>query len=133
MEVCPWEPSYRADHTIEPRESIRLALKQWEAVRTAVGDDLELCFDMHTKLSVPDAVRFCRAVEPYRPFFIEDPIRSENTNSYRHLRAQTAVPLAAGEQLATKWDYRQLIEEDLIDYARVDLCLSGGLLRDARL
>ena len=121
-----WEPSYGADHVIEPRESIHLALQQWAAVREAVGDDLELCFDVHTKLGVPDATRFCREVEQFRPFFIEDPLRSENPDAYRRLRERTAVPLAAGEQFGTKWDFRQLIEEDLIDYARIDLCICGG-------
>lgn len=125
--VVRWEPTYRPDHVIEPRESIRLALQQFEAVRTSVGDDLELCFDVHTKLSVPDAVRFCREVEPYRPFFIEDPIRAEHSDSYKRLRGQTAVPLAIGEQYAHKWDFRQVIEEEWADYARIDVCNAGGL------
>ena len=128
-----WEPAYRPDHVIEPRESIREALKQWEAIRTTIGDDIELCFDVHTKLTLPDAIRFCREVEQFRPFFIEDPIRSENKNSYRHLRQQTAVPIAAGEQFDSKWQYRQLIEEDLIDYARIDLCIGGGFTESRKI
>ncbi len=122
-----WEPTYRPDHVIEPRESIRLALAQWQAVREAAGDDVEICFDVHTKLSVPDAIRFCREVEPFRPFFIEDPLRAENADSYRRLRANTAVPIAAGEQYASKWAFRQVIEEEWIDYARIDVCNCGGL------
>lgn len=125
--VVRWEPTYRPDHVIEPRESIRLSLQQFEAVRTAVGDDLELCYDVHTKLSVPDAIRFCREVEQYRPFFIEDPLRAENPDSYKRLRGQTAVPLAIGEQYASKWDFRQVIEEEWADYARIDVCNAGGL------
>jgi galactonate dehydratase len=125
--VVRWEPTYRPDHVIEPRESIRLSLQQFEAVRTAVGDDLELCYDVHTKLSVPDAIRFCREVEQYRPFFIEDPLRAENPDSYKRLRGQTAVPLAIGEQYASKWDFRQVIEEEWADYARIDVCNVGGL------
>ena len=122
-----WEPSARPDGRFEPRRAIREALEQWRAIREALGDDVELCFDAHTRLGVGDAVRFCRRAEPFRPFFIEDPIRSENPQSYRRLRAQTAVPIAAGEQLASKWGFRQLIEEELIDYARLDLCIAGGL------
>ena len=60
-------------------------------------------------------------------FFIEDPIRSENHGSYRNLRRQVNLPIAAGEQWASKWDFREVIEEDLIDYARIDLCIVGGL------
>jgi galactonate dehydratase len=66
-------------------------------------------------------------VEPYRPFFMEDPIRSESPNSFRLLREHIDVPLAAGEQFCSKWEFRQFIDEDLIDYARIDLCICGGL------
>jgi galactonate dehydratase len=66
-------------------------------------------------------------VEGLRPFFIEDPLRSENPDSFKTLRPRTTVPLAAGEQFCSKWEFRQLIEEEWIDYARVDLCIAGGL------
>jgi galactonate dehydratase len=112
---------------LEPRLAVRTALKQLEAVRVAVGDDIELCLDVHTRLDLPDAVRLCRESEQYRPFFMEDPLRSENPHLYRRLRQQTAVPIAAGEQWASKWEFREAIEDDLIDYCRVDLCIAGGL------
>ena len=62
-----------------------------------------------------------------RPFFIEDPLRCENPDSFKTLRPRTTVPLAAGEQFSSKWEFRQLIEEEWIDYARIDLCIAGGL------
>jgi L-alanine-DL-glutamate epimerase-like enolase superfamily enzyme len=112
---------------LEPTQAVRTALRQLEAVRKAVGDDIELCLDVHTRLDLPDAVRLCRESEQYRPFFMEDPLRSENPHAYRRLRQQTAVAIAAGEQWASKWEFREAIEEDLIDYCRVDLCIVGGL------
>ena len=114
------------DGVLEPMPAIRVALAQMEQVRAAVGDDIGICFDVHTRLDLPDAVRFCRASEQYLPFFIEDPLRSENPNQYHRLRQQTSVPLAAGEQFANKWEFREIIEEDLIDYARIDVCIVGG-------
>ena len=112
---------------LELPQAIRTALKQLEAVREALGDEIEICLDIHTRLDLSDAVRLCRASEPLRPFFMEDPLRAENPHLYRRLRQQTAVPLAAGEQFASKWEFRELIEDDLIDYCRVDLCIVGGL------
>ena len=112
---------------LEPRQAVRTALAQFQAVREAVGDDIELCFDVHTRLDLPDVVWFCREVESLHPFFIEDPLRSENPDSFKTLRPRTAVPLAAGEQFGSKWQFRQLIEEEWIDYARTDLCIVGGL------
>ncbi len=112
---------------LEPREAVAAGIKQMEAVRAAVGDDIEIVFDVHTRLDLPDALLFCTQVEPVRPFFIEDPLRAENTNLYRSLRSRTRVPLAAGEQFASKWEFREIVEEDLIDYARIDLCIVGGI------
>jgi L-alanine-DL-glutamate epimerase-like enolase superfamily enzyme len=112
---------------LEPRQAVRMALKQMEAVRAAVGEQIGICFDVHTRLDLPDAVQLCRASEALQPFFMEDALRSENPHSYHRLRQQTAVPLAAGEQFAGKWEFRELIEDDLIDYARVDLCIVGGI------
>lgn len=122
-----WEVHHDEDGTLSPRRAVRAAIAQWEAVRAAVGEDIELLYDVHTRLTLPDAVRLCRALEPLRPFFIEDPLRSENDGAYARLRAQTSVPLAAGEQYGTKWDFRRLVEGELIDYARLDVAIAGGL------
>ncbi|MBC7235750.1 MAG: galactonate dehydratase [Chloroflexi bacterium] len=112
---------------LEPRRMVRAALRQLEAVREAVGEEIEICFDAHTRLDLPEAVTLCCQAEAYDPFFIEDPLRSENPDSFKTLRPRTRVPLAAGEQFGSKWQFRQLIEEEWIDYARVDLCIVGGI------
>ena len=112
---------------LEPRRSIRTALQQCEALRVALGDDVELCLDVHTRLDPADSITLMRALEPYRPFFIEDPVRAEDMNALQRVRRQTAVPIAVGEQFYSKWQFRQVIEEDLTDYARVDVCLAGGI------
>ncbi len=112
---------------LEPRQAVLTAIKQLQAVREAVGDDIEITFDIHTRLDLPDALWLCQEVEAVRPFFIEDPLRSENPDSFKTLRNRTTVPLAAGEQFSSKWEFRQLIEEEWIDYARIDLCIAGGI------
>jgi L-alanine-DL-glutamate epimerase-like enolase superfamily enzyme len=112
---------------LEPRRAVRTSIAQFQAVREAVGNEIELCFDVHTRLDLPEAVWLCSEVEAFAPFFIEDPLRSENPDSFKTLRPRTTVPLAAGEQFSSKWEFRQLIEEEWIDYARIDLCIVGGL------
>jgi galactonate dehydratase len=111
---------------LEPRPAVLTAIKQFQAVREAVGNEIEITFDVHTRLDLPDALWLCQEVESLRPFFIEDPLRSENPDSFKTLRPRTTVPLAAGEQFSSKWEFRQLIEEEWIDYARIDLCIAGG-------
>ncbi len=116
----------QAGDLIEPRKAVQAAIKQLHAVREAVGDDIEITLDVHTRLDLPDALWLCKEAEVVRPYFIEDPLRCENPDSFKTLRPRTTVPLAAGEQFSSKWEFRQLIEEEWIDYARVDLCIAGG-------
>ena len=117
----------QAGNILEPRQAVLTSIKQLNAVRDAVGDDIEITFDVHTRLDLPDALWLCQEAEAVRPFFIEDPLRCENPDSFKTLRPRTTVPLAAGEQFSSKWEFRQLIEEEWIDYARIDLCIAGGL------
>jgi L-alanine-DL-glutamate epimerase-like enolase superfamily enzyme len=112
---------------VEPRRSVRAAIERFHAARDAVPDDVELIIDVHTRLDPPDALLLCRELEPARPFFVEDPLRAESPEAYRRLRAGTAVPLAAGEQYGSKWEFRTLIDEDLVDFVRPDLGIVGGI------
>ena len=112
---------------LEPRKSMAIAVEQMRAVREAVGPEIEMCFDVHTRLDPAHVIQMCKWLEEFRPFFIEDPIRSENPGSYRNLARHISLPIAAGEQWASKWPFREVIEEELINYARIDLCIVGGL------
>lgn len=121
------QPITGTNRQLEPVKSIRLAEKQMALVREAVGPEIEICFDVHTRLDTAHAIALCKTLEPYKPFFIEDPLRSENPGSYRTLARHVSLPIAAGEQWASKWAFREVIEEELINYARIDLCIAGGL------
>ena len=112
---------------LEPVRSIRIAEEQMARVREAVGPDIQICFDVHTRLDTAHVISLCKELAPYKPFFIEDPLRSENPSSYRTLARHVDLPLAAGEQWSSKWHFRQVIEEELISYARIDICNVGGL------
>lgn len=112
---------------LDPRTAVRDSIEHFAAVREAVGPEIEICIDAHTRLDPPDAIRLGRQLEQYDPFFIEDPLRCENPQSYRQVRQHVSSPLAVGEHYATKWEFRQMIEEELLDYARIDLCIVGGL------
>jgi len=115
------------DGILDGSAAVRDAVAHFANLREAVGAEIEICTDVHTRLDPPDTIRLGRQLEPYDPFFIEDPLRCENPQSYRLVRQHVACPLAIGEHFATKWEFRQLIEEELLDYARIDLCIVGGL------
>ena len=113
--------------SLEPVESMRITEELVGRIRETVGPAVQICLDIHTRFDSTHVISLCRDLEPYKPFFIEDPIRSENPGSYRKLARHINLPIAAGEQWASKWSFREVIEEELIDYARVDVCNVGGL------
>lgn len=112
---------------LEGRRAVREGVQQFGALRDALGDDVEIIIDAHTRLDVADAVTLCRELEPLRPFFVEDPVRCENSRVLRRVRQATGVPIAMGEQYATKWEFREPLENDWIDFARIDVCNVGGV------
>ncbi len=83
--------------------------------------------DLHQELDMPDAMTFCDAVQPLKPYFVEDLIRVENVDTYKAIRPRTNVPIAVGEEYGAKWDISALIENQLIDYARVTSPNVGGI------
>ena len=111
---------------LEPVESIEIAVEQVARVREAIGPNIQICFDVHTRLDTANVIKLCNKIERYNPFFVEDPIRSEISYSYNTLSKHVNVPLAAGEQWSSKWMFREVIEKELINYARIDLCNVGG-------
>lgn len=111
----------------DPALYVRSVPKLFEHLRVKLGDEVELLHDIHERVSLSQAVQLCRAVEPYRPYFIEDPFPPEDNDHFRLLRQQTTVPLAMGELFNTQHEYVPLIKDRLIDYIRVHISQIGGL------
>jgi len=81
----------------EPAPYVRLVPKLFEHLRTKLGDDVELLHDVHERVTLNQAINLCKALEPYRLFFLEDPLPPEDNDHFRLLRQQTSTPLAMGE------------------------------------
>ncbi|MFA6947079.1 MAG: mandelate racemase/muconate lactonizing enzyme family protein [Pedobacter sp.] len=94
----------------------------------AVGGNGNWAIDLHTRFDTPEALKICNALEELSPYFIEDAIRSENPGVYRSFRTLTKAPLAVGEQFGDRWDTNELIEQHLINYSRVTLPNTGGIV-----
>jgi mannonate dehydratase len=101
--------------------------KLFAAARDALGWDVHLLHDVHHRLTPIEAARLGKDLEPYRPFWLEDPTPTENQDSFRLIRAHTTTPLAVGEVFNTIWDAKHLIEQQLIDYIRMTVVHSGGI------
>ncbi|MEQ9374331.1 MAG: mandelate racemase/muconate lactonizing enzyme family protein [Imperialibacter sp.] len=101
--------------------------KHCEQVRDGVGEDGQWCIDLHTRFDTAEAVTVCNMIEPLRPLFVEDLVRSENPGIYETLRTKVNVPIAVGEQFGDRWDINELVEDHLIDFSRVTLPNTGGI------
>ena len=109
------------------RPSIVATIEATEALRLALGDDVDLLLDAHTMFSPAEAAYLGHALEPYRLYFYEDPIRPLNPLSLRLVRDKVNLPIATGEQFAHKWEFQPLIENELVDYLRIDMVHAGGI------
>jgi galactonate dehydratase len=126
--------------TPQPPGGESLPLNQWlkqsaarvEAVRRAVGDDVDIALDPHAKIFEPiRAMQLALAVRDYNPYFFEEPLRPENIDAMAQLRAQLGrigMPLATGEMLYTKYELRDLLVRGGADIVQPDVCCAGGLL-----
>src|SRR5262249_10170523 len=96
-------------------------------LRNEFGYDVHLLHDVHHRLTPIEAARLGKSLEPYRLFWLEDPVPAENQAAFRTIRAHTTTPIAVGEVFNTIFDGQQLIEEGLIDYIRTTVVHAGGL------
>jgi L-alanine-DL-glutamate epimerase-like enolase superfamily enzyme len=114
-------------NVFEVHRQVDRAAAHCREIREAIGPDADWAIDFHTRFDLAAALRLCSLIEPLNPLFVEDPLRSENPGALKVLRSQVKTPLAVGEQFGDRWDIHELIEQHLIDYARVTLPNTGGI------
>lgn len=117
----------RTDGAFQHRQAVDATFRMCQQIRAGVGDAGDWAIDYHTRFDLPDAVRLSSLLEPLRPLFCEDLVRSENPEVYRTLRPMVRVPIAVGEHFGDRWDANVLIENRLIDYSRVSIPNCGGI------
>lgn len=117
----------------EPADYVRLAPRLFERARRRLGDEIELLHDIHERLPPPLALRLAKELEPYRLFFLEDPLPPEELEGFRLLRQHTPTPIAMGELFNNPAEYLPLIKERLIDFIRIHLSQVGGLTQSRKI
>ena len=95
--------------------------------REAVGNEVDLCLEIHRRLTPAEAVVLGRGIEPYRPFFYEDPILPDNLDEMALVAERIHVPIATGERLHSIWEYQALLQRGAVQYVRPDVCMVGGI------
>jgi galactonate dehydratase len=97
-------------------------------LREAVGDGIDIMVDFHGRAYPAAAVRYIHALAEYHPYFCEEPVPPENIDALAEVRRAVSVPLATGERLVTRHQFRQVLERQAAHVIQPDLCHCGGLL-----
>lgn len=106
---------------------IREAVESVRQYREAVGDDVDLCIEIHRRLTPAEAVVLAREIEPFHPFFYEDPTLPDNLDMMAAIAEKIHIPIATGERLHTLFEFDMLLARGAVQYVRPDVCLCGGI------
>jgi galactonate dehydratase len=106
----------------------RRAAEQAEALRDSVGEEIEIAWDAHGRLTPAMSIKLARALEPYNIWFLEEPAPPENAKGLAQVARATSIPIATGERLFTKWGFREVLELGAAALLQPDLSHCGGVL-----
>jgi galactonate dehydratase len=106
---------------------IRKAVEVIRNCREAIGDEVDICVEIHTRLSPPEAIELARGIAEYRPFFYEDPIYPDNIDVMGDIAQKIAIPIATGERLHNIYEFEMLLNRKAAQYLRTSVCVCGGL------
>ena len=96
-------------------------------MREWVGPDVELAFDFHGKLTPALAIEVCQAIKDMRPMFVEEPVPQENVDALKLVSDHVPFPIATGERLLTRWDFRGIFERQAVALIQPDTSHVGGI------
>ncbi len=106
---------------------LNATIKMFDHIRSKVGFDVGLVHDIHERPAPNQAIQLCKAVEPYRPFFMEDPVAPEDVGWFQIFRQETSAPLAMGELFVNRQEWLPLVANRWIDFIRCHISAVGGL------
>ena len=118
---------------IENPKETEKHVERFAAVRERIGKGVDLAIDFHGRVSPAMALRLAEELKPYHPFFIEEPCLPENVDCMVNIARVTSIPIAAGERLFGKWEYRELLEKQAVSVVQPDLCHCGGIFEGRKI
>jgi mannonate dehydratase len=122
-----YEEGLPPSETWEPAAYVRTVPKLFEHLRKTLGEDIGLLHDVHERVTPNQAVALAQDLQPFKLFYLEDPLRPEHLDTFRLIRQHASTPIAMGEVYVGPWEGLSLIEEHLVDYVRNDLAHCGGI------
>jgi galactonate dehydratase len=111
----------------------RRAVALVEAVRDAIGPDAELLVEMHGRFTPATAISIARELEPFNPSWIEEPVPPDNLKALAKVAARVRIPVATGERIHVRHEFRELFELQAADIVQPDITTVGGLLETKKI
>ena len=116
-----------ATHYLDDYRLVEGIVEKVETVRKALGPEIGVAIDLHGRIHRPMAKVFAQALDPLRLSFIEEPVLPNNYEAFRTIAQYTATPIATGERMYSRWDFKTLLEEHSVDILQPDLSHAGGI------
>ena len=112
---------------IDTHDKIERCLANVAAVREAVGPNVGIGVDFHGRVHKPMAKVLVRELEPYKLMFVEEPVLSEHHEALKELAHVATMPIALGERLYSRWDFKRILSEGYVDIVQPDPSHAGGI------
>lgn len=122
-----WDPGKMSHYSLTNAQ-IDNIVKHVASMREALGMDLGLMLECHTRYDTESAIQMAKALEPYRPMWLEEPVPSDNPDAMAKVREMTRLPIAAGENIYTRYGFRPFLERQALSIIQPDMAKAGGLL-----
>lgn len=120
-------------HYIDSIGKVEAAIARIAAVREAVGKEVGIGIDFHGRVHKSMAKIIAKELEPYRPMFIEEPVLPENNEALKEIARYTSCPIATGERMYTRWGFKELLAQGIVDIIQPDLSHAGGILETRKI
>lgn len=123
IKTCPLEPM----HYVDSLAKVNLIVEKMAAIRDAIGSELDLAIDFHGRIHKPMAKVITRELDQFKLLFIEEPVLPTNKEALREVAKYTSAPIAMGERMYSRWDFKDLLIDGYVDIIQPDLSHAGGI------
>ena len=115
-------------HYIDSYDKIQAVADRVASIRAACGEGFGIAVDFHGRVHKPMAKVLAHALEPYKLMFLEEVVLPENEEYFKEVAALCSTPLATGERLVSRWQYKNIFREGVVDIIQPDVAMVGGIL-----
>ncbi|MDH6364995.1 galactonate dehydratase [Enterococcus sp. PF1-24] len=120
-------------HYIDSYDKVQDVVDRVASIREHFGHKMQIGVDFHGRVHKPMAKVLAKALEPYQPMFLEEVVLPENEESFKEVAQHASIPIATGERLYTRWEFKKLFQQGVVDIIQPDVALCGGILETRKI